>query len=107
MVRNLLRRWLFPESVEAAPRLKTNNVFDHIETSDAYRFDPETYYFSIKKVDNGWIVTMRQYPESNPATKNINGPGPGFTDVIHIVTEETSLMERVASILTAEKLKRR
>lgn len=107
MIRRMLRRWLFPESVEEAPRAPRNTVFDHIEGTDGRIFDPDTYYFSLKKVNNGWIVTMRQYPENNPTTKNINGPGPGFTDVTHVVMEEKSLMEAVTSIMAAEKLRRR
>jgi hypothetical protein len=108
VIRRLLRRWLFPESVEAAPmRTKRASVFDHMEGTEGYVFDPETFYFSLKKVNNGWIVTMRQYPENNPATKNINGPGPGFTDETHVVMEEEKLIEAVTSMLAAEKLRRR
>lgn len=109
MIRRALRRWLYPENespIESV-RSRRDSVFDHIEGTDGRVFDPDTYYFSLKKVNNGWIVTMRQYPENNPTTKNINGLGPGFTDVTHVVMEEKSLMEAVTSIMAAEKLRRR
>lgn len=108
MIRNWVRRWLGidPSSVESAP-LRGDNLdgLTHVATGQGMEYDPDSYYFAIKRVDNGWVMTMRTFPEKNPLVNNAHGRGPGFSDRVRIVSAEEDLLTTIGGILIAERMK--
>lgn len=95
MIRKWIRNWLFDQA-PAEP--------GHSREAPYPINDPDIMFFSVKPVENGYIVTYRSYDQTKPRV-TANYGEIGYTDKVLIVPESASIIEAINRLLVEEKLK--
>lgn len=71
---------------------------------DNYELE-DTMYFSVRRVGNGHVVTLRVYSETKRAQNtNSYGSGPPYTDEIRVVPEGSSVLDMIGSLIVSHKV---
>ena len=110
-VKNTIRKWLgFPpdnHAQEVEQKVRASNPGFSDMKINAYLLDEEGQYFSLRKAENGRVLTVRTYSQKGKnANTSLNpfGDGPGFIDKVYLIPDGKSLAQTITRILVKEKM---
>ena len=108
-MRDKIRKWLGLATAEQERNatVKASNPGFADMKSTAYLLDEEGQYFSLRKAENGRVLTVRTYSQKGKGantTLNPYGDGPGFIDKVYLIPDGKSLAQTITRILVKEKM---